>query len=331
MIRKPAKTASVNRQRVFALVILCVGVLGVLLVLLLCHDWLMQSEPLDLSGCTAIEVKFAPSALDYFAHRMAHIFIPGEKDYLESLETFTIRDTNQIEAFAHELALGIPKSGSRNRSFGGPFMSVTCYRNQKHLTSLKIYGRTVVTEEKDIFEYPVGRPNLEIIEPPETRRFKLRFACGRNISRLYKSIPPYSKKFRSYQDPKRWCDAFVQYWQNLYKIIGGVRMRYHDDLWISETLTCPGADEHILNEPNSPNNFGSLSLECHYARNPDCKADSPEDVVLFFETKAGWNQHGGPELFTFDHHDPKGGCVLLNDGTVKFIRTKEEIQQLRWK
>jgi hypothetical protein len=28
---------------------------------------------------------------------------------------------------------------------------------------------------------------------------------------------------------------------------------------------------------------------------------------------------------------PKGGCVLLNDGTVKFIRTKEELQQLRWK
>jgi hypothetical protein len=30
-------------------------------------------------------------------------------------------------------------------------------------------------------------------------------------------------------------------------------------------------------------------------------------MVLLFETKAGWNQHGGPELFTFDNHDPKGG------------------------
>lgn len=330
MIRKPAKTASVNRLRVFALVILCVGVL---LVLLFCHDWLMRSEPLDLSGCTAIEVKFAPSALDYFAPRMAHrgMLIPGEKDYLESLETFTIRDTNQIEAFAHELALGIPKSGSRNKSFGRPFMSVTCYRNQKHLTSLKIYGRTVVTEDKDIFEYPVGRPNLEIIEPPETRRFKLRYACGRNMSRFYASIPFNYRKVSSYPESRRWCDAFVQYWQNQYKIRDGVRMRYHDDLWISETLTCPGADEHILNEPNSPNNFGSLSMECHYAMNPDCEPNSPPDTVLLFETEGGWNKHGGPELFTFDHHDPKGGCVLLNDGTVKFIRTKEELHQLRWK
>jgi hypothetical protein len=41
------------------------------------------------------------------------------------------------------------------------------------------------------------------------------------------------------------------------------------------------------------------------------------------------SEHGGPELFTFDNH--KGGPVLLNDGTVKFIRTEEELQQLRWK
>jgi hypothetical protein len=53
--------------------------------------------------------------------------------------------------------------------------------------------------------------------------------------------------------------------------------------------------------------------------------------VLLFETKAGWNQYGGSELFTFDNHEPRGGCVLLNDGTVKFIRTTEELRQLRWK
>jgi len=40
---------------------------------------------------------------------------------------------------------------------------------------------------------------------------------------------------------------------------------------------------------------------------------------------------GAQELFTFDNHAPRGGCVLLNDGTVKFIRTKEEFHQLRWK
>ncbi|MHC4464797.1 MAG: hypothetical protein ACYS30_25715 [Planctomycetota bacterium] len=43
------------------------------------------------------------------------------------------------------------------------------------------------------------------------------------------------------------------------------------------------------------------------------------------------NQHNRPELFTFDNHGPKSGCVLLNDGTVTFIPTTEELQQLRWK
>jgi len=70
---------------------------------------------------------------------------------------------------------------------------------------------------------------------------------------------------------------------------------------------------------------------CYYAMNPNCKFDSAPDMVLLFETRAGWNQHSGPELFTFDNHNPKGGCVLLNDGAVKFIRTKEELRQLRWK
>ncbi|MDI6448547.1 hypothetical protein [Anaerobaca lacustris] len=64
--------------------------------------------------------------------------------------------------------------------------------------------------------------------------------------------------------------------------------------------------------------------------NAACEANSPPDMVRLFETKAGWNQHGGPELFTFDNHDPRGGCVLLNDGTVKFIRTEEELHALRW-
>ncbi|MGD2095208.1 MAG: hypothetical protein PVH77_09410, partial [Phycisphaerales bacterium] len=75
----------------------------------------------------------------------------------------------------------------------------------------------------------------------------------------------------------------------------------------------------------------SIEGECHYAMNSNCTTISPPDMVLLFETKAGWNQHGGPELFTFTNHDPKGGCVLLKDGTVKFIRTREELNQLRWK
>jgi hypothetical protein len=54
-------------------------------------------------------------------------------------------------------------------------------------------------------------------------------------------------------------------------------------------------------------------------------------MLLRFETKAGWNQQGGPEVFTFDNHDLKGGCVLLNDGTAKFVHSEEELHTLRCK
>jgi len=59
-------------------------------------------------------------------------------------------------------------------------------------------------------------------------------------------------------------------------------------------------------------------------------------------TSSGGNvlsEYGGPELLTFDNNESRGGCVLLNDGTLKFIRTpvlsevegKEELHSLRWK
>ena len=105
---------------------------------------------------------------------------------------------------------------------------------------------------------------------------------------------------------------------------------------------CAGsvARERASTGANAPPNGADLTLAgmetvrswvSDYAVNPHCEPNSPADTVLLFEATAGWNQHGGPERFTFDNHDPQGGCVLLNDGTVKFIRTKEELQQLRWK
>jgi hypothetical protein len=111
-----------------------------------------------------------------------------------------------------------------------------------------------------------------------------------------------------YPPAAQWCDAVVGILRNTWapNAIPESVMR---------SFTCPAAGEG----------------RCHYAMNPDCRADSPPDTVLLFETEAGWNQHGGPELFTLDNHDPKGGLVLFNDGTVRFIRTEEELKALRWK
>ena len=107
-----------------------------------------------------------------------------------------------------------------------------------------------------------------------------------------------------YPDPAEWASATERAFH--------FSLPDHSNL---ATYRCPSAGEG----------------RCHYAMNPNCKASSPADTVLLFETKAGWNQHGGPELFTFDNHDPRGGCVLLNDGKAMFIRTEEELRALRWR
>jgi hypothetical protein len=161
-----------------------------------------------------------------------------------------------------------------------------------------------------IFE---GFPSLKKLTP-QIQAIDLRTRCANNLKNQWYRFRFYNiRKAMRQNDPSirnktiypivtEWCDAMV--WGS-----------NASSKWYKKYHVCPGAEEG----------------ENHYAMNPNCKPDSPPDMVLLFETKAGWNQHGGPKLFTFDNHEPKGGCVLLNDGTVKFIRTQEELQQLRWK
>ena len=51
---------------------------------------------------------------------------------------------------------------------------------------------------------------------------------------------------------------------------------------------------------------------------------------MLFETKGGWNQFGGPEILTTENHGGKGCNVLFNNGSVRFVRTKELVK-LKWK
>ena len=148
--------------------------------------------------------------------------------------------------------------------------------------------------------------NLQLIEPQELMPFKLRCYCAYHIGGLYVSGALYRRNVIAYPDPNEWCDLVLT---------ERINNEYVTEEKMLDFFKCPGSGKG----------------KCNYAMNPNCKPDSPGDMVLLFETKDGWNQHGGPELFTFDNHDPKGGCVLLNDGKVKFIRTEEEFNKLRWK
>ena len=275
-----------------------------------------EYDPPDLTTCTKVEIHYQPSMLEYFFPYAAQqsLLSPAEMQYLRSLENIEVSEKQYLKIFANEVSRGFADGFAVTE---GRSARVVCYRNSDRLTSFGVYDDSFVeTEDKQRFRYQEGWQGLKILTP-QMKPFEFRVRCANNIKNLWHRLRLYHKaeKLREkkslggsemlYPLSADWCDAMVP----AYRSIGML------DKFILKPHICPAVGEG----------------KNHYAINPHCKPDSPADMVLLFETKAGWNQHGGPELFTFDNHDPKGGCVLLNDGTVKFIRTKEELQQLRWK
>lgn len=134
---------------------------------------------------------------------------------------------------------------------------------------------------------------------PEDHR---RLVCANNQKCLAMAIVLYSENHNyTYPTPEHWCDLLAQ----------------RKDV-CKKFFICPTA---LYKGDKGP---------CHYSLNPNCEPNSPANTVLLFETKGGWNQYGGPELLTFDHHDQKGCWVAFKDCHAEFI-TSEDVGKLRWK
>lgn len=274
-----------------------------------------QSRPPDLSTCTRIEIKYHPSMLDYFFPSIGeqNLLSKAEREQMQAYNTTVVDHQEQIMTFARDI-----ERGERSLIVTRPdHAEVVCYGEGRTLACLAIVGdRRLLTDDGEQFKYVSPLDSLRALAP-QVEPYELRVQCARNLKNLWyrfrllptggKAADPADSAAGAairYATAARWTDDLIE--------------AYHSTGIEDETGTpykCPSAGEG----------------KCHYAMNPNCEPNSPGDTVLLFETKAGWNQHGGPELFTFDNHDPKGGCVLLNDGTVKFIRIQEELEQLRWK
>lgn len=127
--------------------------------------------------------------------------------------------------------------------------------------------------------------------------YRRRIRCGENLAHLGKAMiisAGYCDDKYPIQD--RWCDLLVKYAEVT-----------------EEEFVCPSAGKG----------------RCHYAMNPIATLTSVPDMIVLFETKAGWNQVGGPELLTTDNHNGKGFNVLFNDLHVEFVKT-EELANLQW-
>jgi hypothetical protein len=278
-------------------------------------------SPPDLSSCTRLEIRWPQGVVRYFFHGLPlrNILSPRELEYIQSLDPHKMDDLVRIRAFARIISQGTyvgRRSGETK--YANP-VQLTCYRAGKFVTSFTIYGDTIVLKDGRKFRYSDRSLGEGVIgEPAQIGPFRSRFQCAWNIEMLWVSGPLSYRKAATYPAPDRWCDVVLKTVKR------------------EEYFACPSAhtveeqSDVRTQEPNAPSHY-KLKYESYYALNPNCQPGSPCDTVLLFETAVGWNQHGGPDLFTFDNHNPRGGLVLLNDGTVQFIRTEEELKQLRWK
>jgi hypothetical protein len=272
----------------------------------------------DLSSCTKIQICYQPSMLEYFFpyDNQQNLLSSEEMHYLKTVRKIVLDDLEDIETIISDVRKSAPTIYGiiRERSVA----YVTFYDRSKSFVSFPIYNSASLVDSKmRVYTSPEGFESLRVVTPL-THKIQLRIECATNLKNLWHRFQLYSEAEQNrtnvsssndeiiYPPLSKWCDAIIL----AYKSIGQL------DYWVKKPLICPSTSE---------------DNKCNYAMNPNCKPDSPADMVLLFETKAGWNQHGGPELFTFDNHDPKGGCVLLNDGMVEFIRTPEELRQLQWK
>jgi len=232
-------------------------------------------------------------------------------DSFESSDTFVVDDREAIRDLARVVSAAVYDPAREGQT---PHVTsietwtrvaFRCYLGNEEVTSF-LWLTTHIVCDGHWFQTDKRGPSLSMLTP-QIQPLRLRCYCAYNLRNLNGRFSWYRGINRAYPPADTWCDAFVTYYAG-----GGYTMAVSN---FAGEVTCPAAGEG----------------RAHYAMNVNCEPNSPSDMVLLFETKAGWNQHGGPELFTFDNHDPKGGCVLLNGGPVKFIRTEEELKQLRWK
>ena len=333
----------------------CICIMGAAILVI----WLVcPRTPPDLTACTRVEVNYTRCTHGAIGHffgytpMLERVLSEEERQYVRSFDKWTVTDPEQIRAFADQIRRG----RHRGRVFGGKILAVPvdikCYRGRNRVASFSIYcsippgispaiAPVIVIANGHEFAYQPGFPILRNLDPPALEPLTARWECAMKLSGLLFGGLKQGPERPPCPDPNQWCDVIVQTMRRMHITdyrLDGKRKRQYPDRVITRRFTCPAV--HAPTDANGiyspPDETDPLSQPAEswvsdYAMNSSCREGSPDDMVFLFESQPGWNQHGGPELFTFDNHDPKGGCVLLNDGIVKFIRTTEELEHLRWK
>ena len=104
----------------------------------------------------------------------------------------------------------------------------------------------------------------------------------------------------------------------------------NDDMYPTPSKWCDLLLEHADATKNQFRCSGASEGPCNYAmNNRGLSAGSHPNRVMLFETSAGWNQSGGPEILTTENHQGEGCNILFADSRVEFVPT-EDLNDLLW-
>jgi hypothetical protein len=266
----------------------------------------------DMAACTRIEVLFESSAFEYLTRVIGgeepFLFAPNEKEHLRSINKMVCNDRNAILAYARNLedgrytGVGAGRTKYRTRVVG--------YKNDEKILSFWIIDGapiinkgSLLTENRDRYSFGGGFPAFQSVVDKHLSPYLMRSYCAVKLGFFGGEVLELLRDAKLPR-PSEWCDVIARHMERL----GHLPINLQGSIF-----DCPSAKTS------------------HFALNAHCTAKSPSGTVLLFESKPGWNQHGGPELFSMDNHEPKGGLVLLNDGTMVFIRSHEDLIKLGWK
>ena len=123
-------------------------------------------------------------------------------------------------------------------------------------------------------------------------------ACMANLHRLgFAMSMYYAQHDQEYPAADKWCEVLMK---------GGFAESKH--------FRCPAARD---------------GQSCHYVMNSAAIPYARRRRVLLFESKGGWNQHGGPEMLSTENHGGRGCHIVFNNGDVEFVPA-ERLDRLRW-
>ena len=144
------------------------------------------------------------------------------------------------------------------------------------------------------------------------RSIALQLPCRTNLMNLHGAMLVYAgSNDDNYPTADKWCDLLLEHTKAT-----------------PEQLVCPSI---VIRLPST----GGKTIQrpapkrglCSYAMNPNCTDYAAPETVLLFETDAGWNKFGGPELVSTKGHGGKGFNVLYKEGQVSF---EQDANNLNW-